>query len=212
VSELPEYLIPVLIFAAEVCVVTVGTLRIIFVSRGQKILAPLLGFFEILIWLFAIGQTMQNLNNVACFLAFALGFTLGNWLGILIEKKLAMGTVIVRVITHRDAADLIAALRAASFGVTCVDGHGAKGKVQIVLTVVKRKQLAEVVALIEAYHPHAFYAVDELQTASEGIFPAARKRPGVLPSLVKDILPAHGLRAMLQERDDGTLPKGTKAA
>ena len=73
---------PLFIFLAEVCVVTLGTLRIIFVARGQKLLAPLLGFFEVFIWLLAISQIMQNLSDWSCFVAFALGFTLGNFLGI----------------------------------------------------------------------------------------------------------------------------------
>ncbi len=182
-------MIALLIFVAEMCVVTLATLRIIFISRGYKVLAPLLGFGEITIWLFAVGKTMQNLDDPACFLAFALGFTLGNLLGIVIEHKLAMGMVNVRVITHRAAHDLIEALRAASFGVTCVSGQGATGPVQIVLTVVKRRQLPEVVALIELYHPHAFYAVEDLQAASDGIFPVPRQpRPGVLPSPLRALL------------------------
>src|SRR5690242_9298692 len=72
VVDLSTYSIPFLIFIAEVCALTVSTLRIIFVSRGHKFLAPLLGFFEIMIWLFAIGETMRNLDNWACFIAFAL--------------------------------------------------------------------------------------------------------------------------------------------
>src|SRR5438045_1109329 len=80
-------LLPLLVFFAELCVVTISTLRIIFISRGMKYLAPLLGFFEITIWLFAIGQVMQNLNDAGCFLGFASGFTLGNFLGVLIEKR-----------------------------------------------------------------------------------------------------------------------------
>jgi uncharacterized protein YebE (UPF0316 family) len=179
--DLSTFALPVLIFFAEVCVVTLGTLRIIFVARGQKVLAPALGFFEVFIWLLAISQIMQNLGDWTCFVAFALGFTLGNYFGIIIEKKVAMGTVIVRIITHRDAAGLIGRLRGASFGVTCVEGQGTSGKVQIVMTVVKRKQLPEVVALIEAHHPGAFYAVDELQSACEGIFPAEKARPGIVP-------------------------------
>jgi uncharacterized protein YebE (UPF0316 family) len=191
VSDLSALQLPLVIFAAEVCVVTLSTLRIIAISRGQTVLAPLLGFFEVTTWLYAIGQVMSNLDNFTCALAFALGFTLGNFLGILIEKRLALGTMVVRVITHRDATELIEALRAASYGVTCVDGQGGTGPVQIVMTVVKRKQLPEVVALIEAYHPQAFYAVDEVQSAAAGIFPAtARRRPGVLPSVLRSFFSA----------------------
>ncbi len=187
-------LTPLLIFGAEVCVCTICTIRIIFVARGYKYLAPIFGFFEIILWLFAIQQVMTNLNNWHCSLAFALGFTLGNLLGIITEKKLAMGTVIVRVITHRNAFALIAQLRAANFGVTSVEGQGGIGKVQIVMTVVKRRQLPTVLAMIETHHPNAFYAVDDVQSASDGIFPMARRRAAIIPlplgKLMRSMMPA----------------------
>jgi uncharacterized protein YebE (UPF0316 family) len=212
--DLSLFALPFFIFFAEVCVVTLGTLRIIFVARGHKILAPVLGFFEVFIWLLAISQVMQNLSNWTCFIAFALGFTLGNYLGIIIEKKLAMGTVIVRIITHRDAAGLIGQLRGASFGVTCVEGQGTTGKVQIVMTVVKRKQLPEVVALIKAHHPGAFYAVDELQSASEGIFPAEKARPGLVPlpvsKMFRSMMP-HEQTELSAQGDEGA-DGGTRQA
>jgi uncharacterized protein YebE (UPF0316 family) len=183
--------LPLVIFLAEVCVVTISTLRIIAIARGQSLIAPVLGFFEVTTWLFAIGQVMQNLDQLACAFGFALGFTLGNYLGMQIEKKLALGTVVVRVITHRDAAELIEQLRAARFGVTCVDGKGATGAVQIVMTVVKRKQLADVVSIIERHHPQAFYAVDDVQSAAAGIFPTPpRRRISVLPTVLRSFFSA----------------------
>src|SRR2546430_3389069 len=103
--------LPFVVFFAELCVVTLSTLRIIFLSRGSKCLAPVLGFFEITIWLFAIGKVMQNLSDPFCILGFAGGFTLGNYLGVLIEKRLALGNVVVRTITNRDATDLLDSLQ-----------------------------------------------------------------------------------------------------
>src|SRR5690349_12095077 len=90
------------IFIAEALVVTLSTLRTIFLGKGMKLLAPLLGFFEVSIWLFAISEVMRNLGDLRCALAFAGGFTLGNFLGILIEQKLALGSVVVRTITNKD--------------------------------------------------------------------------------------------------------------
>jgi uncharacterized protein YebE (UPF0316 family) len=178
--------LPLLIFLAEVCVVTLNTLRMIFIARGTKYLAPALGFFEVLIWLLAISQVMKNLDNTACFIAFSLGFTLGNFLGIMIEQKLALGMAIVRVITNRPAHALIERLRAAHFGVTAVAGQGATGPVQIIMTVVKRRQLTDVFDLIETHHPNAFYAVDELQSTSDGIFPSRGSGAiSVLPSALR---------------------------
>jgi uncharacterized protein YebE (UPF0316 family) len=188
------YVLPLLIFFAEVCVVTLGTVRIIFVARGQKILAPLLGFGEVFLWLLAMSQIMQNLSDWTCFFAFALGFSLGNYLGIIIEKKLAMGMALVKIITNRDADDLIEHLRAANFGVTSMDGQGANGKVQIVMSIVKRKQLPAVIELIETHSPGAFYAVKDLQAACEGIFPTPKERPGLMPlplfKLMRLVMPA----------------------
>ena len=99
-------LLPLLIFVAEMCVVTVSTVRIIAVSRGLKALAAVLGFFEITLWLFAIGQIMSNLSDPACYIAFAAGFTLGNYLGITLEEKMALGSLVVRIITRHDATAL----------------------------------------------------------------------------------------------------------
>ena len=175
-------LLPVLVFLAELCVVTLCTLRVIFLARGMKILAPVLGFFEVTIWLFAIGQIMQNLSDLWCYLAFASGFTLGNFLGVLIEKKLAIDSVVIHITTRRDADELVEHLRRAEYGVTRMDARGATGPVQVVFTVIKRKELPNVVAIIKGFDPRAFYSVNELQAAAEGIAPASRSRlRGVLP-------------------------------
>jgi uncharacterized protein YebE (UPF0316 family) len=179
--DAPAVLLPLLIFLAEMCVVTINTVRIVFVARGMTFLAPLLGLFEVMTWLFAIGQVMQNLSDGTCFLAFAGGFTAGNFLGLLIEKRLAMGNCVVRVITPADAAGLAEGLRAADYRVTTQDGEGAMGPVRVIYTVVKRKEVDRVVTLIKRYKPDAFYVVDELQAVSDVPFPARKPAPAVLP-------------------------------
>ncbi len=178
-------MLALLVFFAEICVVTIGTIRIIFVSRGMKALAPILGFFEVTIWLFAITQIMQNLTDVSCFLAFAGGFSMGNYLGILIEEKLAMGTSLVRIITPKNPEELVRNLTLAEFGVTCMEGQGATGPVQMVLTVVKRKEIERVTSLIKQFDPKVFYSIGEVQSVSEGIFPIPRERPGLVPNPFK---------------------------
>jgi len=180
--------LPALIFLAEMCVVTLGTLRIIFVSQGRKFLAPCLGFFEVVIWLFAISQVMKQLDNGWCFLAFATGFTVGNFLGILIEKALAMGMAQVSIVAPCDLDELATELRAMNFGATCIAGEGSQGPVQIIFTVVRRRQLKQVLALIETRQPGAFYAVDEVTTVSEGIFPARGRAPKIVPSVLQSLL------------------------
>ena len=107
-SEIFKFvLLPVLIFLARICDVTLDTLRIIYVSRGMKFLAPAIGFVEVLIWLVAITQIFKNLSNPICYVAYAGGFAMGNFIGIIIEEKMAIGTVVIRIITQKDAEALI---------------------------------------------------------------------------------------------------------
>jgi uncharacterized protein YebE (UPF0316 family) len=164
--------LPALIFVARICDVSLGTIRVIFVSRGYRHLAPVLGFFEISIWLFAIGQIMRDINDISIYIAYAAGFATGTYVGITLEEKLSLGTVLVRVITKRDSADLVDALREADYGLTTHAAEGAQGPVTIVFTVVKRQDLSHVVGIIKEFNPHAFYSVEDVRHASEGVFPA----------------------------------------
>ncbi|WP_052297463.1 DUF5698 domain-containing protein [Flexistipes sinusarabici] len=100
-----------LIFVARICDVTIGTLRIIFVARGMRYFASFLGFFEILIWIVVVAKVMGNEVNMYAYLAYAAGFSVGNFIGISIENKIAMGNLIVRVITGKDAYVIINDLR-----------------------------------------------------------------------------------------------------
>ena len=168
--------IPLLIFIARVADVSLGTIRVIFVSRGLKYLAPVVGFFEILIWLLAIGQIMQNLSNPACYIAYAGGFATGNFVGIWIAEKLSLGVVLIRVVTSKDASGLVEYLKSAKYGVTSVDGHGSSGEVKVVFTIVPRREVTSVVNLIKRFNPKAFYTIEEVGFVEEGIFPARKNR------------------------------------
>ena len=164
-------LLPALIFLARVLDVSFGTIRIIFISRGQKLLAPLIGFFEILIWLIAIGKVMQNLSNVFCYIAYAGGFAAGNFTGMWIEEKLAMGTLIIRVITKKDASALIERLRSSGYGVTAVPAEGSTGRVHVVYSIINRSALKDVAAIVKRFNPQAFYSIEDVRFASKELSP-----------------------------------------
>lgn len=163
--------IPILICLARIIDVTIGTVRIILVSKGAKKIAPLLGFFEVLIWLIAIGQVMQNLNNVVNYFAYAAGFAIGNYIGIMIENKLAIGMVVVRIITAADASKLIQFIKSENLGVTSIKAEGASGPVHLIFTVIKRSSLSKVIGKIKIFNPKAFYSIEDVRFVSEGVFP-----------------------------------------
>lgn len=164
-------ILPFLIFLARIIDVSLGTMRIIFVSKGNKIIAPLLGFFEVFIWIIAIGQIMGNINNFACYFGYAAGFATGNYVGLRIEERLAMGNLLIRVISHKDANQLIKNLNIKGYGATVVDAEGSMGKVQLIYSIVKREYLPDVVAIIQEFNPKAFYSIEDIRKVSAGIFP-----------------------------------------
>ena len=165
------FALPFLIFVARVTDVSMGTVRIIFISRGLKYLASIVGFFEILIWLLAIGQIMKNLSSPACYVAYAGGFAAGNFIGISIAEKLSLGVALIRVITQKDALPLVEQLKDTNYGVTSVDGHGATGQVKVVFTIVPRREVPSVIALVKRFNPHAFYSIEEVGFVEKGTFP-----------------------------------------
>jgi uncharacterized protein YebE (UPF0316 family) len=127
----------------------------------------LVGFFEILIWLLAIGQIIQNLTNVYYYLFFAAGFAMGNFVGILIDEKLSIGIVGVRIITRQDATELVQALKKSNFGITVVDAEGAKGRVKIIYTIVNRQNIQQIIKIVKQYNPRAFYSIEDIRQVSE---------------------------------------------
>ena len=169
--------LPLLIFLARLIDVSLGTVRIILISRGRKYLAPILGFLEVLIWITVVSQVVGGAQNIVAYLAYAAGFAVGNYVGMLIEEKLAIGTLVVRVILPRAETELIERLRTEGYGATYVDGHGSSGPVILIYTVVMRKELPRVVSLIQEDHPKAFFTVEELRSAQLGIFPVRSSSP-----------------------------------
>jgi|APFre7841882630_1041343.scaffolds.fasta_scaffold18895_2 uncharacterized protein YebE (UPF0316 family) len=173
--EILTYVIlPILIFLARICDVSLGTIRVIFISKGIRYLAPIIGFFEVIIWLLAIGQIMNNLTNFVAYIAYGAGFAAGTYIGMVIEEKISLGLVSVRIITKKDPGELIQYLRLNNYGVTSLDGEGGTGKVKMVFTIIKRQDLPHVVEIIKQFHPNAFYSVDDVKSVGEGIFPENR--------------------------------------
>ena len=164
-------ILPSLIFMARVCDVSLDTIRIMFLSKGKRNLAPILGFFQMLIWLLAIRQVFLNLSNIACYFAFAGGFAAGTYVGMIIESKLAIGHEIIRIITHKEADTLIEAFKTRGIGVTVMDAKGATGNVNIIYSIVSRKKINEIVELIKKFNPKAFYTIEDVRSVKEGVFP-----------------------------------------
>ncbi len=177
-KDLFDYLVmPLLIFSARVVDVSINTLRIMFVLNGKKNVAPILGFFEAMIWLLAIGQIFQNINNPMSYIAYAGGFAMGTYVGMTIEEKLALGRVLVRVITPTPMPELLEYMKEKNFRFTSVGAEGRYGKVNLLFTVMKREDLKEYISRIKAFNDKAFYTIESVKRVSEDDFSAVEDRP-----------------------------------
>jgi uncharacterized protein YebE (UPF0316 family) len=168
------YLLPVIIFFGRICDVTLGTLRIIFVSKGEKNKAPIIGFFEVLIWIVIISQVFTRANDFIAYLSFAAGYAMGSYVGIMIEKRIAYGIILCRIYTQKDGMELVRKLNKMDFGATMTRGEGSVNQVNIIETVVSRKQMKPLEQLLIAFDPNIFYVVEDVRTKQNGIF-AKRK-------------------------------------
>jgi uncharacterized protein YebE (UPF0316 family) len=172
-------LLPLLIFFARISDVTIGTLRIVMVSKGQKIIAPILGFFEVVIWLITMSKVIQNIDNWVAYVAYGAGFATGNYIGLIIEEKLAFGIVQLQIITRKSADNLIAKLKALGYGITYHDAHGATEKVAVIYTIIKRTEVNRVVEIMRTYNPMAFYSIEDVKFTSKGLPGVARTSLGL---------------------------------
>lgn len=167
-SELYQWvLFPLFIFVCRVCDVSLSTLRSVLSAKGKRKIVPFIGFFEVLLWIIAVSSILKNLNNIMCYVAFASGYSVGIFVGLAIEEKLAIGTQVIRIITKHHSMDITDALNAENYGVTSVDAMGARGPVKMIFTIVKRKEVPHVIDIIHAKQPDAFYSVEDCKDATQ---------------------------------------------
>jgi uncharacterized protein YebE (UPF0316 family) len=160
-------LLPLLIFVARIGDVSINTIRIIYVLGGRRFTATLLGFFESFIWLMAISQIFEHLDNWICYVAYPAGFATGIFVGMIIEERIAYGKVIVRIITRKGINELIEYLNSQQFRYTHVNAEGPDGHQNLVFTVLERESLDGLLLTLKQILPTAFYTVEKVNRAAE---------------------------------------------
>lgn len=167
---------PLVVFFLRVTDVSMATLRMLLTVRNRRVLAPLIGFFEVLIWVAAIGIVVQHLQSPLHVIGYAGGFATGSFVGLLIEERLALGLATIRTVVRSGGAELSMELRDAGFGVTELRGQGREGPVEVLYAVLPRRQVARALSLIDRDAPNAFVVVDEPRQVRRGwLFPAKKK-------------------------------------
>lgn len=166
---MPEWHVLFLIFCARLLDVPIGTVRMIMVMNGHRYASALLGFFEVMIWMIAVGKAIQHIDSVVALIAYGAGFAVGTLIGMEIEQRLAIGWRVIRVINPRPELLLAERLRRKGYHTTRVDGEGGgggftrEGPVEMVFLAVRRKVVPDIMAKISKIAPDAFVSVERAE-------------------------------------------------
>jgi uncharacterized protein YebE (UPF0316 family) len=157
-----------LIFCLRLVDVSLGTVRMIMINRGQRKIAPLLGFVEVTIWVIAISQVITNLDNIFNILGYSGGFAAGTLVGMWIEDRLALGHVEISIFSTTQGQKIVHKLRQADYGVTELTGNGRSGVVNLITTIVPRRDVKNIFQLVNQTDPKSFIAVDDMKDVKRG--------------------------------------------
>ncbi|GJQ61486.1 MAG: UPF0316 protein YebE [Melioribacteraceae bacterium] len=162
------------IMGMRIADVSLGTFRTILVVQGKKYPAATVGFFEVLIWIFAMRYIVQNMDDTLNLLGYAAGFGIGNLLGITLEEKVALGYVQLNVISKKLSVQIAETLRESKYGVTMLPAEGKFGGVNIILMILRRRDAKNVIKLINSIDQDAFITVQHSRPY-RGFIHGARK-------------------------------------
>ena len=161
-------LLPFIIFLLRVTNMSLDTLRVLFVIRGRKLNAWILGFIQTALWVVTITSVLSNLDNLWNLIGYAGGFATGNVLGMAIEERLAIGYSHIQIISSRRGTAIAEAIRAAGYAATELPGRGKDGTVAVISCSVRRRDIDNVQDKVYEIDPDAFLTVEDIRPLHRG--------------------------------------------
>jgi len=161
----------IIIFIAKTIEVSISTIRLVYVNKGERLKGAILGFVEVMIWLLVVSSVLNNIaDDPFKMFAYAAGFALGNYLGVSIEAKIAVGLASIQVVVSENAGDILAnILRDSQFGVTIIDGRGKdNNKKNLLFVQLQRRKIPAAIKLIKDTYPNAYINVNDVKSTVGG--------------------------------------------
>lgn len=166
------WLSAIAIFFLRISDMSLDTIRVLFVMRGRKGLVWIIGLVQSLIFVIAITRVLANLDNPLNVIGYAAGFATGNYIGIMIEDRLAIGHVLISIISTSSGAEIAEKLRAGGYGVTEISARGKDGMVSVIHCNILRRETARVENLIMEIDPTAFITREDVRPVRRGFWRA----------------------------------------
>lgn len=161
------------IFLARVVDVSLGVFRLLLLTRGYAIPAAAIGFVEVSVFVFALGTVFAGgFTDYIKIIAYAGGFATGNLVGMKIEGNMAVGYVVIQMFPEKEHSEkLRSLLREHNYGVTVIPGEGKCGPREILVATIKRKDLCDIIDIMEEVAPNTFYNTSDIRSIHGGVFP-----------------------------------------
>ena len=161
----------IMIFLAKTVEVSIATIRLVYINKGERVKGAVLGFFEVMIWILVVSSVLNNITEDPFkIIAYAAGFSLGNYLGVSIESKIAVGLASIYVVVNEDIGSTLAGtLRDEGFGVTIMDGKGKDDSLKSLLFIqLKRRRIPSAIKLIRETAPDSYISVNDVKSTVGG--------------------------------------------
>lgn len=171
-----QYLVYVLIFFVKIIEVTLSTTRMVLITRGERKKGAFIAFFEVCIWVILVSTVLEDITEDPIkIIIYALGFSIGNYLGSMFEEKLGIGTTRIEAIVKEvDGIELVKKIRDEGYAVTVVAGEGMNYKRSVLIMHVKRKRAKSLIKIIRVHQDNVVITINEIKPIYGG-FGALRK-------------------------------------
>ena len=161
-------LLPLIVLVARIVETSLETIRTIYINRGHTNLAAGIGVVKVAIWLLSTGLVLTNLQNVLGIIAYIAGYAIGTIIGMHLEKKISLGSVVLRVFVPTDPLPLMKKFGEKGYGITRIEGTGyLSSPVSILFMVVPRRELSALLEILRKEYPHLLYTVEDIRKGSE---------------------------------------------
>lgn len=167
------------VFFARMCDVSLGTIRTIMTVQGKTVIAFVLALFEITIWLLVVNTVLNQINEQPILIAFySFGYATGNVVGILVERRLAFGIIILKLLTRSAGHEMAEFLRAKGLPVTVYAGEGMQGPISELYLACSRRKLRWILPEVKKIDPKVFYIIEQARDMSHALKPLSSPMGG----------------------------------
>lgn len=158
-----QVMVYMFILFAKIIEVSMSTVRIVLITKGEKKIGAFIAFFEVLLWMYIASNVIQNISEDPLKAVFyAVGFAVGNYLGSMLEEKIGLGlSEIQAIVPEQYGENLADEIREKGFAVTLIRGEGKNNPRFILMMFVPRKRVKELVRFIQESQENVVITVSE---------------------------------------------------